>query len=251
MKNGRAARRKRNPWLKISAADYLGHMGSPEVDQLSVLARILRDSLRRHRPRTLLVLGCATGNGFEHIDPAVTRRVTGVDINAEYLERLRQSFPRPEFECILHCQDVAECALPKGEFDLIHCALILEYVEWRRLLPRLAEALAPGATLSIVLQRPSNSVPAVTPSAFPSLRRLESVFQFVDVEALLRAARVLGLQTRERREVQAKQGKKFLLLELRHGAFALPSSLRTARRSRSSSSPRDERQSRRGHNHSL
>lgn len=214
MKNGRAARRRQNPWLMISAADYLGHMGSPEVDQLSVLARILRDTLKRHRPRTLLVLGCATGNGFEHIDPGVTRRVTGVDINAEYLERLRQLFPRPEFECILRCQDVVGCALPRGEFDLVHCALILEYVEWRRLLPRLAEALAPAATLSIVLQKPSSSVPAVTPSAFASLRRLESVFQFVDVEALLRAARVLGLQTRERREVRAKQGKKFLLLEL-------------------------------------
>jgi hypothetical protein len=28
-----------------------------------------------------VVLGCATGNGFEHIDPLVTRRVVEIDIN--------------------------------------------------------------------------------------------------------------------------------------------------------------------------
>ena len=214
MRNTGGDRPPGNPWLGIPAADYLGHMGSPEVDQLSVLAGIMRGALERLRPRSLLVLGCATGNGFEHINPAVTRQVTGVDISAEYLDHLRQRFPHPGFDLTLECEDVAACALPIGAFDLVHCALLFEYVDWRPLLPRLVRALRPGGALSVVLQRPSPMVPAVTPSPFSSLRRLESLFEFVDAEELVRAARACGLEPRRRSELAAKQGKAFLALEL-------------------------------------
>lgn len=52
-------------------------MSSPEVDQLSVLSGLLKDALERFRPRDFLLLGCSTGNGLEHVDPVVTRSVTG------------------------------------------------------------------------------------------------------------------------------------------------------------------------------
>ncbi len=66
----------RNPWLEIAASDYVGHMGSPEVDQLSVLSPLLREALDMFRPRDVLLLGCSTGNGLLQVDPAVTDRVT-------------------------------------------------------------------------------------------------------------------------------------------------------------------------------
>jgi ABC-type sugar transport system substrate-binding protein len=33
-------------------------------------------------------VGCAAGNGFEHVDPRVTRTVVGIDINPDYLARI-------------------------------------------------------------------------------------------------------------------------------------------------------------------
>jgi len=214
MEKRRDRRSGRNPWLSIPAADYLGHMDSPDVDQLSILAGILRGALERLRPESLLVLGCSTGNGFEHIDPAVTRRVTGIDINGEYLIQLRDRFPRPAFDLTLRAQDVARVAFPAEAFDVAHCALLFEYVDWRSLLPRLARALRGGGTLSLVVQRPSPTVPAVTPSAFRSLRRLEPLFAFVDPDEVVRAARPLGLGLRRRHAVDAKQRKALLAMEL-------------------------------------
>jgi len=202
MEKRRDRRSGRNPWLSIPAADYLGHMDSPDVDQLSILAGILRGALERLRPESLLVLGCSTGNGFEHIDPAVTRRVTGIDINGEYLIQLRDRFPRPAFDLTLRAQDVARVAFPAEAFDVAHCALLFEYVDWRSLLPRLARALRGGGTLSLVVQRPSPTVPAVTPSAF------------VDPDEVVRAARPLGLGLRRRHAVDAKQRKALLAMEL-------------------------------------
>ena len=39
------------------------------------------------------ILGIAGGNGLEHIDPAITTRTVGIDINAEYLEVVAQRHP--------------------------------------------------------------------------------------------------------------------------------------------------------------
>ena len=58
-----------NPWLTIPAEDYEAHMASPEVGQLQVLNQLFKMVLEEHRPESLAVLGCSTGNGFEHIDP--------------------------------------------------------------------------------------------------------------------------------------------------------------------------------------
>ena len=78
-----------NPWLGIPAADYEGHMGDPRVAQLRLLGDVFEESLREFRPAAVVVPGCATGNGFERIDPAATRRIVGIDINPEFLALAR------------------------------------------------------------------------------------------------------------------------------------------------------------------
>jgi len=70
-----------NPWHTIQAEDYEGHMASPDVGQLQVLNKLFKTVLEEQRPVSVAILGCSTGNGFEHIDTAITRRVVGIDIN--------------------------------------------------------------------------------------------------------------------------------------------------------------------------
>jgi len=201
-----------NPWLDIPADDYVGHMSHPAVDQRAVLNRLLCDALADVRPRTLLVVGCSTGNGLEHVNPAVTDRVTVVDINSSYLQRLANQFSNPGFGLEIRCVDVTEAVLERNAFDLVHTALVLEYLDWGPLIPRLASALTPGGVLSVVLQRPSSASPAVTPTQFASLRLLESQFHFVDAESLIEAAATLGLTVRLRRTEPLPSGKAFEVL---------------------------------------
>lgn len=201
-----------NPWLDISEADYVGHMSSPGVNQRPVLSRLLRDALASAQPRTVLVLGCSTGNGLEHVDSAVTRRVTGVDLNPTYLRRLVERFPDPAFALDLWCGDLAGYAFEAESFDLVHAALVLEYVDWRPILPRLADTLRPGGTLSLVLQRPSVSSPAVTPTGFTSLQSLECVFHFVEPDAVVALASEARLALDSRRTEPLPSGKSFEVL---------------------------------------
>jgi len=204
-----------NPWLGIPAADYVGHMSSPEVAQYQVLNRLLREALETAAPRSLLVLGCTLGNGLEHVDPAVTSRVVGVDINPAYLEALAGRFPRPEFALALHCDDLARYPFEHDAFDLVHAALVLEYVEWRLLMPRVVETMRDGGMLSVVLQRPSPVSPAVTRTDFTTLRALEPVFRFVDADVFVADAAALGLQPELRRIVPLASGKALEVLRFR------------------------------------
>jgi SAM-dependent methyltransferase len=207
-----------SPWLSIQADDYVGHMSSPEVAQYQVLNGLLRDTLASVRPGNVLVLGCSIGNGFEHVDPSVTSRIVGIDINPSYLQRLVERFPRPGFVLHLRCADLTAYAFEPEAFDLVHAALVFEYLEWSLMLPRVAETLQPGGVLSVVLQLPSQASPAVTPTGFTSLRGLESVFRFVEPDVLVSAAAALALQLESRRTERLKSGKEFEVLRFRKSA---------------------------------
>jgi SAM-dependent methyltransferase len=202
----------RNPWLDITAADYVGHMSSPEVDQLSVLSRLLHEALERFRPRDLLLLGCSTGNGLVHVDPAVTYRVTGVDINPEYLACITEQFPSPGFELTLHCADVMTYAFAPDAFDMVHCALLFEYLEWPQLIFELGRTTRIGGGLSIVLQRPSDALPAVTRTGYPSLGRLEPLFHFVEPANVIAQAHARGFELQAQRIELLNSGKAFDVL---------------------------------------
>jgi SAM-dependent methyltransferase len=201
-----------NPWLDIPEADYVAHMNSAAVGQRAVLSRLLGEALERVQPRVVLVLGCSTGNGLEHVDPAATSRLVGVDVNPEYLLRLRERFPNPAFELDVRSGDVMDIELEREAYDLVHAGLIFEYIEWRVLLPRIARAVRPGGVLSVVLQAPSASVPAVTPTEFTSLLKLESLFRFVEPTVLVDAARSERLNLKTRYTEALPAGKSFDVL---------------------------------------
>jgi SAM-dependent methyltransferase len=163
-----------NPWLSIPASDYEGHMASPAVGQAQFLSAVFGEILEEVRPGALAVLGCATGNGFERVDPRRTRRVVGVDINPEYLEIAGRRFPGLE----LVRADLTVDDLPPGPFDLIHAALILEYAAPRIVVPKAAARLAPGGVFSAVIQLAGG--PRVSETGLASLAALEPFMTLVD-----------------------------------------------------------------------
>src|SRR5579872_7410889 len=79
-----------HPWLAVPLDDYERHMSSAPVRQLDALADLFGEALRICQPQSVAVLGVAGGNGLDRVDPAVTRRVVGIDIHPEYLDAVRQ-----------------------------------------------------------------------------------------------------------------------------------------------------------------
>ncbi|MCL6100818.1 MAG: class I SAM-dependent methyltransferase [Bacteroidetes bacterium] len=170
----------KNPWLKISSEDYEGHMSAPNVMQLQMLNKIFADVLNKFLPKSIAVLGCTTGNGFEHLIGKDIEQIVGVDINPEYLSVCSKRFAEKLPQLKLICEDLSKVNLPNSTFDLIHAALVLEYVDTEMLLAKISWWLKPNRILSVVLQLPSAVSPLVSETPYRSLQKLNKYIQLVN-----------------------------------------------------------------------
>ena len=167
-----------NPWLGVPLADYEGHMDSPEVHQLGALAELFAEVLALCRPESVAVLGIAGGNGLDHVDRAITKRIVGLDVNPSYLEAVRSRYAHPCLE--LHCVDLAKHRVELEPVRLVHAALVFEHAGAGVCLENALSLVAPGGTLSVVLQLPSEIGQNVSASRFPSMQTLRSNFSLIE-----------------------------------------------------------------------
>ncbi len=198
-----------NPWLEIPAADYEGHMGSPAVAQLQLLNRLLAQVIAAARPESAAVLGCTTGNGLEHFDPAVTRRILGLDLNPDYLRLARQRLAHLEDHLELLCADLNAWDPTPAQFDLVYAALVFEYLDAPRLLERIRAALKPAGLLAVVLQLPSPTLPSVTQTRYTSLEKLAPLFHHYTRAGFLALATAAGFLELSGEVIPLPSGKEF------------------------------------------
>jgi len=185
-------------------------MGPEGVGQLAVLADLLGQACQELQPRRVLVLGCATGNGFDRVDPTVTDWLIGVDLNPEYLALARARYAASWFGRLeLIGTDIEDLVQPPQSQDLVFAGLIFEYLELEPLLERVAGWLAPGGVCEVVLQLPSAASAPVTPTRFESMRRLAMIMRLVSPGALEAAAKRAGLVACAPREIPLPLGKRF------------------------------------------
>ena len=179
-----------NPWTVVPAADYEAHMGAAGVDQLAPLSQIFQEVYAATQPDRVLLLGCGTGNGLEHVNPKVTNRVVGVDVNLSFLGVARQRYFHLGPKLELYCSEAERFRSPPGSFDLVHVALLLEYVHPEVLVRRIAEWLADRGSCSVVLQLPGGEGPE--PPSRP-LRLIQKAMRLVppaELEALFEQYRL-------------------------------------------------------------
>lgn len=197
-----------NPWALVSAAEYEGHMGPEGADQLAPLSAILGKVLAALRPARLLLPGIATGNGLEHVDPSVTRRVVGLDLNLSFLAVARQRQLRLGAALELYCTDVGRALLDPQSFDLCFAGLFFEHVDARRTAARLAGWLAPGGALVAVLQLPGPAG-AGPSSRFASVCAAAEAMRLLPPEELAGHLSAAGLRPRAAFEVPVAHGRRF------------------------------------------
>jgi SAM-dependent methyltransferase len=195
-----------NPWTVVPAADYERHMGPEGVDQLAPLSAIFQEVYLAAQPDRALLLGCSTGNGLEHVNPAITKRIVGVDVNLQYLGVARQRFfhlgPRLE----LFCSEAEKFRAAPGSLDLIHAALLFEYAHPEVLVRKMAEWLGPEGTCSVVLQLPGGEGPLAPTKA---MQIIEKAMKLVPPDELTRLFDHYGLPRRRAKTVPLKRGKSF------------------------------------------
>lgn len=196
-----------NPWTLVPAAEYEAFMGSSGADETVPLATLFARAYLARHPRRLAVLGVATGNGLEHVRVRETGRTVGVDVNLSYLAVTRQRHMRLGPSLQLVCADLEKVELEEGGFDLVHAALVLEYVDVRVAIPRIAAWLSPGGAAAMVLHLPG---PGLTPSAWPhaAVQALAGAMRLVPPGELRALCAAAGLVERRAFVVPLRSGRR-------------------------------------------
>lgn len=195
-----------NPWTVVQAGDYEKHMGPDGVDQLAPLSALFQEVYLAAQPDRVLVLGCATGNGLEHVNPAVTQKVTGVDVNLQYLGIARQRFMHLGAKLELFCAEAEKFRAAPQSFDLVHAALVFEYLHPEPLVRRIAEWLAPAGSCCAVLLLPGGEAP---PAPSKPMQIIEKAMKLVEPDELTRLFAQYGLARKRAKTVPLRHGKRF------------------------------------------
>lgn len=184
-------------------------MALPEVSQAQALGKLLASALAEYAPESLAVFGCTTGNGFQHIDTAQTKRVVGVDINPEYLAILKN-----RFGIKIPCLQTIEADFTSSSFriepvSMVFAGLLFEYVSIRAALDSIERCMLPGAMLIAVLQLPSAESAPITATQYKSLELLTPLMRLVSPEEFMYACINIGLHEVKKEAVPLKMGKAF------------------------------------------
>jgi SAM-dependent methyltransferase len=201
-----------DPWLDIPLADYEGHMALPEIAQARMLADELESAVRQYAPRSVAIIGCSGGNGFERLIGTTVERIVGIDINPSYVAAAQARFGTQLPKLALYVADIQD-ALPNiTPMELIFAGLIFEYVDLRTAMHNLRRLCTPDGTLVAVLQAPSAEAKAVSPSPYRSLQRLAAAMRLRDAREVEGAAAEVGFAPAATRSLTLPSGKSFIVL---------------------------------------
>jgi SAM-dependent methyltransferase len=198
-----------NPWLEIPAGDYEGHMGSPQVGQLQMLSHLFKRVLAETQPESVAVLGCTTGNGFEHFDPAITHHILGADINPTYLQIARQRYGDLEEHLELMCADLHTDCFGGRQFDLVYAGLVFEHVDAAVVLAHIYKALKLQGRLAVVLQMPNTGLSAVSHTPYKSLEKLAPTMHLFEQGQFASLAGAAGFSESHGELITLPSGKEF------------------------------------------
>jgi SAM-dependent methyltransferase len=198
----------KNPWLDIPLADYEAHMALPGIEQAQLLSDIFAGALEWFSPKSVAVLGCAGGNGFDRI-PASVSRVVGVDINPEYIAKAKARFNGRFANLALIVGDIQDETVAFTPVELIFAGLILEYVNVETVIARTRSLVTAGGWLITALQLPGAESRQVSPSPYSSVQALADSMRLVSPRELKKVAAANSYVQLESRTVVSVGTKQF------------------------------------------
>lgn len=88
--------------------------------------------------KTVLCVGCGSGEEVEYLHSLGTKKVVGIDISEKLIEIAKKSYPNLEF----HVMDVESLDFSEDNFDFVYSSLTMHYLEsWSKALKSIYKVL--------------------------------------------------------------------------------------------------------------
>lgn len=200
-----------NPWEEIDLTAYEKHMGLDSVYQLQALNRMMKNQFYSYPVQSIMVLGVAGGNGLEHIDKQVIKKVYGVDINKGYLETCINRYPELRGVLYTICADLTQKTSELPYADLVVANLVVEYIGYENF-QRVVKQISPNYVSAII----QINVDTAFVSDSPYLHvfdRLDEVHHQMEEIALVNAMRQVGYRKLTQIDQDLPNGKKLVRID--------------------------------------
>jgi hypothetical protein len=201
-----------NAWNKIPLQDYEQHMQHKDVGQSQLLSKLTNKYLQKHRPENALFLGISGGNGLEHIDINITKKIYGIDINESYLEETKKRFAAKIKQLVLINTDIQNSSKLFLKANFVWAALIFEYIDIQKGFNFIANNSNESTRLIITIQS-NNGNRIVSETGVESIKSVKDIFKIVDKDNLQAHALRSGFKLFSSEENILPNGKSFHTFE--------------------------------------
>lgn len=203
-----------NPWNTIKLSSYEQHMRSENILQLQKLNLITHDQLSYKNDR-VAILGIAGGNGLEHINLSVTKKVYAIDINPEYLNecRIRYSYFGDVLQTIL--SDLTDKTVMLPKCDLLICNLIIEYLGLDSFVNLIKRNINNINIVSCVIQKNNGNSFVSSSQTAMDLEALSFIHQDINASELTKMLTKIGLIRINDMVYELTNNKEFIRIDFR------------------------------------
>lgn len=181
----------KNIWNEIPLEDYELHMQHNTVGQLQLLNKLTKNYLEMLKPETAIFLGIAGGNGLEHINNTITKKVIGIDINKEYLSTTQKRYAEKIPALHLLQLNLLKENTTLFKADFIWAALIVEYAGIDSILKFSYNNLKTNGHLIVSIQV-NNLAQTISETGIESVKKTGKIFKTVNADELNKKAAGLG-----------------------------------------------------------
>ena len=172
---------------------YYAHHGPNDT------STVIRDILSGHLPRdaTVLELGCGSGRHLKHLASGGFENLSGVDINAEAFDTMRETYPTLATDGTFHCGPIEDIIgdFDDGQFDAVYSVETLQHlhpdVEWVfKEVARVTNNVLVTAEIEEPIRDSSSPDPDVnyvdkeTPLYYRDWSRIFTAFDLVEVDVV-------------------------------------------------------------------
>lgn len=200
-----------NPWEEIDLSDYENHMSLGSVYQLQAMNEMMKDQFYDHDVSSVMVLGIAGGNGLEHIDCGIFRKVYGVDINKKYLEECENRYPELKEIFTSVCADLTVDDLQLPYAELLVANLLIEYIGYE-CFQRAVQTVKPKYVSCIIQINTDDSFVSDSPYLH-AFDRLDEVHHQMEDTELINAMSEIGYREECKCEKALPNGKKLIRID--------------------------------------
>lgn len=204
----------KNPWEDIPLDAYEKHMQLDDIQQLQALNHIMKEQFYTYPITSIMILGVAGGNGLEHIDKQRIKKVTGVDINPDYLAACASRYPHLQEVWEPICVDLQKDISHLPQTDMLISNLLIEYIGYPCFMEVLKQ-VSPSYVSCVIQCNIDDSFVSDSPYLHV-FDNLSKVHHDMEEETLIKAMKESNYTLCLRKQSDLPNGKALLRLDFKH-----------------------------------